>query len=186
MDFQFIISCLYFFLPAYFTNMTPPLVKKANVSNFLNKPIDFNKKFNNEPVLGAHKTWRGAISGIIIGILIVYIQKFLYKFAWIQEISFFNYKEINILLLGLLLCGGAVFGDLLFAFVKRRLKLKPGTKFLPFDQTNYVIGAYIFFSLTSFLKIDNLVWIILLILTFFLHIIVNRIGYYLRLHKAKW
>jgi len=186
MDFQFIISCLYFFLPAYFTNMTPPLAKKANILNFLNKPIDFNKKFNNEPVLGTHKTWRGAISGIIVGILIVYIQKFLYKFVWIQEISFFNYKEINILFLGLLLSGSAVFGDLLFAFVKRRLKLKPGTKFLPFDQTNYVIGAYIFFSLTSFLKIDNLVWIILLISTFFLHIIVNRIGYYLRLHKAKW
>jgi len=166
--------------------MTPPLVKKVNVLNFLNKPIDFNKKLNNEPVLGTHKTWRGAISGIIIGILIVYIQKFLYKFVWIQKISFFNYKEINILLLGLLLCGGTVFGDLLFAFVKRRLKLKPGTKFLPFDQVNYVIGTYIFFSLTSFLKIDNLVWIILLISTFFLHIIINRIGYHLRLHKAKW
>jgi len=166
--------------------MTPPLANKANVLNFLNKPIDSNKKFNDEPILGSHKTWRGAISGMIIGILIIYIQKFLYQFIWIQEISFFNYKEINILLLGSLLCGGAVFGDLLFAFVKRRLKLKPGTEFLPFDQTNYVIGTYIFFSLTSFLKIDNLVWIILLILTFFLHIIVNRIGYYLRLHQAKW
>jgi len=186
MDFQFIISCLYFFLPSYFTNMTPPLANKANVLNILNKPVDFNKRFNNEPVLGSHKTWRGAILGIIVGVSITYIQKFLYKFVWIQEISFLNYKEINVLLLGLLLSGSAIFGDLLSAFIKRRLKLKPGTKFLPFDQTNYVIGAYIFFSLTSFLKVDNLVWITLLISTFFLHIIVNRIGYYLRLHKAKW
>ena len=186
MDFQFIISCLYFFLPAYLTNMTPPLAKKANVFNFLDKPIDSNKKLNNEPVLGTHKTYRGAILGVAVGVLVVYIQKWLYQFTWIQGISFFDYEKINVLLLGILLCSGAVFGDLLFAFVKRRLKLKPGTKFLPFDQINYVIGAYIFFSLTSFFKIDNLVWTTLLILTFFLHVIINRIGYYLRLHKAKW
>jgi len=64
------------------------------------------------------------------------------------------------------------------------LRLKPGAPFLPFDQTNYVIGAYLF--LTPFFKIDILIWIILFILTFFLHIIVNRLGYYLKLHGAKW
>ena len=184
--FKLIISSLYFFLPAYFTNMTPPLAKKADVFNFLDKPIDFNKKFKDEPILGIHKTWRGAIIGIAVGILVIYIQKWLYKFPWIQGISFFDYEKINVLFLGFLLCSGAVFGDLFFAFIKRRLKLKPGAKFLPFDQTNYVIGAYILFSLTSYSKIDNLVWITLLISSFFLHIIVNRIGYYLRLHKAKW
>jgi len=181
-----VIFSLYFFLPAYFTNMSPPLAKKADVFNFLDKPIDFNKKFKDEPILGAHKTWRGAILGIAIGILVIYIQKWLYQFPWIQGISFFDYEKINVLLLGFLLCLGAVFGDLSFAFIKRRLKLKPGAKFLPFDQINYVIGAYILFSLTSCFKIDNLVWITLLISSFFLHIIVNRLGYYLKLHKAKW
>ena len=96
------------------------------------------------------------------------------------------YEKINVLLLGFLLSSGAVFGDLFFAFLKRRLNLKPGAKFLPFDQINYIIGAYIFFSLTLFFEIDNLVWIVLLISTFFLHIIVNRLGYHLKLHKAKW
>ena len=184
MNWQFILSCLYFFLPAYFTNMTPPLSKKAGVLKFLDKPIDFGKNFLGKPILGSHKTWRGAILGIIIGILVVKFQILVYRFPLIKEISFFNYYKINFLVFGFLISGGAVFGDLLFAFIKRRLRLKPGAPFLPFDQTNYVIGAYLF--LTPFFKIDILIWIILFILTFFLHIIVNRLGYYLNLHGAKW
>ncbi len=186
MNFQFIISCFYFFLPAYLTNMTPPLAKKTGVFKFLDKPIDFNKKFKGEPILGSHKTWRGVILGIIIGLLMVYFQSLLYQFPLMQKISFFDYKKENILLLGFLISGGAVFGDLLFAFLKRRLKLKPGAKFLPFDQTNYVIGAAILISLTPFFEIDILVWLTLFILTFFLHIIFNRLGYLLKFHQAKW
>ncbi len=186
MNFQFIISCIYFFLPAYFTNMSPPLAKKAGVFEFLDKPVDFNKKFIGKPFLGSHKTWRGVILGITVGILVAYLQSLLYRFPLIQEISFFDYQQENIFLFGFLITGGAVFGDLTFAFLKRRLGLRPGTKFLPFDQTNYVIGAAIFFSLTPSFEIDILVWPTLFILSFFLHILVNRIGYHLKLHQTKW
>lgn len=184
MSFQFILSCFYFFLPAYFSNMAPPLVKKAGIFNFLNKPVDFNKKLKEKPIFGSHKTWRGVFFGIIVGILVVYFQLWLYRFAFIQQISFFNYYKINLLSFVFLLSGGAIFGDLIFAFLKRRLELKPGTRFLPFDQTNYVIGAAVF--LTPFFEIDFLVWPTLFVLSFFLHIIFNRIGYYLKLHQAKW
>ncbi|MCP6719567.1 MAG: CDP-archaeol synthase [Patescibacteria group bacterium] len=182
--FQFILSSFYFFIPAYFTNMTPPVARKTGVFKFLNKPVDFGKRFRGERILGSHKTWRGAILGIIVGIIIIYFQAWLYQFSSIREISFFNYQKINILFLGFLISGGAVFGDLLFAFIKRRWGLKPGAKFLPFDQTNYVIGAAIF--LTPFFKIDSLAWLILLILSFFLHMIATRIGYYLNINRSKW
>ena len=183
-NFQFILSCLYFFLPAYFTNMTPPLARKAGVLKFLEKPIDFGKNFFSQPLLGSHKTWRGAILGIIVGTSVVKFQVWLYRFHFIKEISFFDYYKINFLVFGFLISGGAVFGDLLFAFIKRRLRLKPGTRFLPFDQINYVIGAFLF--LTPFFKIDVRIWLTIFILTFFLHIIVNRLGYLLGLYKAKW
>jgi len=180
----YILSCLYFFLPAYFTNMTPPLVRRVDIFNFLDKPVDFGKKFLGQPIFGKNKCWRGVISGIIIGILIAGFQLWLYHFSLIKEISLFNYSKINIFIFGFLISAGAVFGDLLFAFIKRRLEMEPGARFLPFDQTNYVIGAALF--LTPFLKIDILVWITLFILTFLLHIIVNRIGYHLRLSRARW
>jgi len=164
--------------------MTPPLSKKAGIFKFLEKPVDFGKNSWGQPVLGSHKTWRGVILGIIVGISVTKLQVWLYRFPFIKEISFFDYYKINFLVFGLLISGGAIFGDLFFAFIKRRLKLKPGTPFLPFDQTNYVIGAFLF--LTPFLKIGIHIWITIFVLTFFLHIIVNRIGYYLNLHKAKW
>lgn len=184
--FNFIISSLYFFLPAYFANMTPPIAKKMGIFKFLDKPVDFNKKLKGRPVLGSHKTWRGVALGMAVGISIVYFQSWLYKFPTIQGISFLNYEKENVLLLGLLLSGGTVFGDICFAFLKRRLKLKPGSKFLPFDQTNYVIGTALFFLLTGLFEIDILVWPTLFILSFFLHIIINRIGYNLKVHQAKW
>jgi CDP-2,3-bis-(O-geranylgeranyl)-sn-glycerol synthase len=180
----YILACLYFFLPAYFVNMTPPLARKANLFNFLDKNIDFGKKFLGQPILGSHKSWRGAILGIGVGFFVALIQKYLYQFPAIQSISLLNYEEINIFLFGFLISAGAVFGDLFFAFIKRRLKMEPGARFIPFDQTNYVIGSAIF--LTAISKIEIMIWLTLFILTFLLHIIANRIGYHLKLNRAKW
>lgn len=185
MDFLiFLLSCLYFFLPAYFVNMTPPLIKRANLFNFLDREVDFGKKFFGQPIFGRHKTWRGVIIGILVGFSVALIQGYLYQFPVIQKISLLDYDQINIFLFGFLISVGAIFGDLFFAFIKRRLKLEPGARFIPFDQTNYVIGAAIF--LTPIFKIEIMVWLTLFILTFLLHLIVNRLGYYLKIHSAKW
>ena len=184
MNWLFLLSCLYFFLPAYFTNMTPPLIKKMGLFNFLDKRVDFNGKFLGKPIFGSHKTWGGVILGILVGVFVVLAQFYLYQFPIIKKISLLDYNKINILFFGFLISAGAVFGDLIFAFLKRRLKKEPGQRFLPFDQTNYVIGAFIF--LQPFLRLDLTIWLTIFILTFFLHILVNRLGYLLYLHRAKW
>jgi len=180
----YILSCFYFFLPAYFTNMTPPLIRKAGIFNFLDKEVDFDRKFRGQPIFGKNKCWRGVIFGIIVGMLVAGFQLWLYQFSFVREISLFDYQKVNILFFGFLISAGAVFGDLLFAFIKRRLRLEPGARFVPFDQTNYVIGSAIF--LTPFFEIDIMVWTTLFILTFLLHLIINRLGYCLKLHQARW
>ena len=181
---QFILSCIYFFLPAYFTNMTPPLLKRTGLFNFLAKPVDFGKKIGQNPILGGHKSWRGVIFGLIAGILIAGLQYWFYQFPFIQKISLVDYRQINVLFFGFLISTGAIFGDLLFAFIKRRLKMAPGARFLPFDLTNYVIGAFIF--LEPFLKLSYFIWLTIFVLTFFLHRIVNHMGYWMGLHRNKW
>ncbi|MCD6402355.1 CDP-archaeol synthase [bacterium] len=184
---KFILSCLFFFLPAYFTNMTPSLLASLGVFNFLAKPIDFGKKFLGKPILGSHKTWRGIIFGLTIGILTVFLQRWLFeRSTFVREVSFFNYQEINILPFALSLTFGAMLGDLFFAAIKRRLGLKPGTPFLPFDQINYVIGAAFFVTFFSGIDIPFKVWIILLLLTFILHITATQIGFALGLSKSRW
>ncbi len=122
--------------------------------------------------------------GFLAGFSAVCLQLWLYQFSFIQEISLFDYSQINIILFGFLLSGGAVFGDLLFSFFKRRIRLVPGEKWLPFDQTDYVIGAYLF--LVPFLILELKVWLTIFVATFFLHVAFNRLGYWLGLHNSKW
>jgi len=184
MSFQFFLSCLYFFLPAYFVNMAPPLAKRIRIFDFLNREVDFKKRFMDQPIFGNHKTWRGVVFGILMGFLAVYFQRWLYQFPGPKSISFLDYSQTNLVWFGFLISAGAVFGDLIFAFVKRRLKLEPGAVFIPFDQTNYVIGAAVF--LAPFFRIDPLVWVTLFMATFILHVIINRLGYQLGVHKNKW
>lgn len=175
----FLLKCFYLMLPAYFANMAPVIVKKIDLFAF---PIDFNRKLYNKPVFGKNKTFRGLIFGIIFSIIIAYLQFLLYRFGLFKNLSLFNYN--NWLLFGFLMGLGALTGDMVKSFFKRRLGLKPGAKFIPFDQTDFVVGALIFimpiFDLT--LKI----FFISILLSFILHIIVNHIAFYLKIRNEKW
>jgi len=182
--FEMLISSIYFFLPAYFSNMSASLSKKIKFLKPLEVPIDFNKKINGYPIFGNHKTWRGLICGTAVGMIVAIFQQYLYQFECIQKISLFNYYEINIFLFGFLISFGAIFGDLLFAFFKRRQNIEPGKPWIPFDQVNFVIGVFLF--LTPFLKLSISVWFTILILTFVLHILGNHIAYWLGWQKNQW
>jgi len=164
--------------------MSAPIASRLKILKFLDKPVDFNKKFFGKPILGSHKTWRGVVFGTTVGIVIAIFQSWLYQFSFFQKISILNYQKISIFYFGLLISLGAIFGDLFFAFIKRRLDLEPGAKFLPFDQINYVISNA--FILTPIFEINGNVWIVLFILTFLFHIIVNYLGYLLGISKSKW
>jgi len=97
------------------------------------------------------------------------LQWWLYKFSWAQELSLLDYKSVNLWAFALLLSGGVVVGDLAAAFIKRRLGLIPGASFMPWDQTNYVIGSFILLEpyIGKYLHGDLYVWITLFIVTFF-------------------
>ena len=174
-----IIQCFYFILPAYFANMAPVIVKKIN---FLKIPIDFNKKINDKPIFGKNKTFRGLVFGIIFAMIITYLQFLLYKNGLFVEISIIDYS--NWILIGFLMGFGAIFGDLVESYVKRRLNYKPGRPFVPFDQLDFVVGALIFVYPIVILPLNKV--IIILLLSFILHILVNHFAFYMGIRKEKW
>jgi len=184
----FVISCLYFFLPAYFANMTPPLARNAGVFKCLAFPVDFGKTWRGKRIFGDHKTWRGVASALIVGMGAALLQWWLYQFSWAMELSLLDYKSVNLWFFSLLFAGGAVSGDIFAAFIKRRMNLPPGSPFIPWDQTNYVIGSFIFLAayVGRYLTGDLFVWGTIFVITFFVHILFNRFGYDIGLHKAKW
>lgn len=175
----FLLKCFYFMLPAYFANMAPVMVKKINL---LAVPIDFNKTINKKPILGKNKTFRGLIFGIVFAIIISYFQFLLYKADFFRNVSFFDYQ--NWLLLGFLMGLGALTGDLIKSFFKRRVGIPPGKMFIPFDQADFVIGAFIFIMPIFDLPLN--IFAASLALSFVLDIIVNHLAFYLKIRGEKW
>ena len=172
-----IISALWFLLPAYFANMAPVFANALLKNN--GKPIDFGKN-----IFGNHKTYRGLISGILFAILVIYIQRYLANINFFNEISILDYSKINLLLYGFLLGFGTMFGDLIKSFFKRRLSIKPGSIFIPFDQIDYVIGAYLFLAIIYFpgWKFFG----VSLVISFFGNLIINQFGYLLKIREKRW
>lgn len=175
----FILKCIWFFLPAGLANIAAALSKHTD---FLNTPIDFGKTLGGKPVFGRNKTWRGFLFGILIGILVFWLQKYLYNLEPIKKISFFDYNQYNFLL-GFLFGFGAVFGDLVKSFFKRRFDILPGQSWIPFDQIDYTIGAFLFAGLIYFPGWKIFFYTILI--GFLLHMLCNLIAYLLKLQKNK-
>ncbi len=175
----FLLKCLYLMLPAYFANMAPVIVKKIN---FLAYPVDFNKRLNNKPILGSHKTFRGFFFGIIFAVIIAYLQHIFYPLPAIRTISFHDYD--NWLAFGFLMGAGALVGDSIKSFFKRKDDIAPGNMFFPFDQVDFVIGGLIFimplFSLTIGIFFTSIA------VSLVLHVLVNHIAFYLKIRNEKW
>jgi len=175
----FLLKCFYLMLPAYFANMAPVMIRKINLFSY---PVDFNKRLGNKPVFGKNKTFRGLVFGIAFAVVVAYIQHSFYDANFFRGVSFFDYK--NWLLFGFLMGSGALIGDLVKSFFKRRLGIKPGERFIPFDQTDFVIGSLLLimpvFSLTLGIFAASL------LLSFVLHIITNHLAFYLKVRNEKW
>ncbi len=166
------LKIIWFFLPAYAANITASIFKLK----FLDFPI--SKK-----IFGSHKTYAGFFSGIIFSLFIVSLQRLFFEFPFFKKISYLDYSK-NFLLIGFCLGFGALFGDLIKSFFKRRVGKLPGERWIPFDQIDYTLGAIVFIS---FIFKPSFEFIFLsFILNFFLHILINHLGFWLDIRKSKW
>ena len=176
----FLLKCLYLMLPALLANAAPVLFIKIN---FLNYPIDFKKTFRNKRILGTNKTFRGLFFGILIAMIITYIQALLFDYSlFFKSISIIHYKYP--LLLGFLTGFGVIFGDSIESFVKRQFNIKPGGKFFPWDQIDFFIGYLLFTSIMISLTLKTIIF--LLIVIPIIHVFFNHLWYWLGLKKTKW
>ena len=101
---------------------------------------------------------------------------------WLRNNLNYDFSTINPVLYGFLAGFGALFGDALKSFFKRRTSIKPGETWFPFDQIDYILGGIIF--LLPLFHLDLSIYIITLVLYFSLHLLSTFLGYLLKL-KAK-
>ena len=179
-----IIQSLWFIIPAAGSNMSAFLSRKIP---FLNYPVDFNKKLWGKSIFGKNKTYRGLFFGTLVGMIFAYLQYLFYPLANSWGIGFFyiiDYSVINVFLLGFLLGFGAVIGDLIESFFKRRVDIAPGKSWFPFDQLDWVVFALFLVSFYLMISWWHIIFILLFML--FLHPAINLIAYLLRLKKNKF
>jgi CDP-2,3-bis-(O-geranylgeranyl)-sn-glycerol synthase len=169
-----ILLTIWFLMPAFFANMAPIFVNKI----FNNKGRPINIK-----LFGAHKTYRGFISGIILSGIMIALQVYLYQYYFFKNLSLLDYGKINWIIYGLLFGLGSMLGDLIKSFFKRRLGIKPGLMFIPFDQIDYILGSFILLSLVYFP--GWIIFLLSLIISFFANILVNYLGYLLNFRDTK-
>jgi CDP-2,3-bis-(O-geranylgeranyl)-sn-glycerol synthase len=118
MDLMSMFLAIWYILPTYFANMAPVVFGGGS-------PIDRGRNWiDGRRILGDHKTFRGLISGIIVGTTIGIIQ--------LRPIQ------------GVLLSTGAMVGDLIGSFIKRRLDIPPGGNAVLLDHEGFLVFSILF------------------------------------------
>ena len=175
------VTTLYFILPAYFSN-GGGLVFGGGL------PVDFGKSDSKgNRWIGDGVTWRGLIGGTLIGIITGIVQGY-FGPQIIAEFGEYIITPIitNIpqgILIGFFLGFGALLGDALGSFLKRRLGIGRGKPAPILDQLDFLIVALILVSFV--VKLNWLFVVIAIVMTLVIHLIANT-GAYLLGMKDVW
>jgi len=153
------LTTIWLFFPAYVANATPVLLHGGG-------PVDGGRIWGDgRRILGDHKTVFGCISGVAAGTAFGIVQG----------------NPVQSFLFSL----GAILGDLVFAFTKRRIGLPPGAPWPVGDQVGFIIVAITLGSLVEprpSLEQD----VALLLTTIPVHYLSNIIAWFLRWKKDPW
>jgi len=172
---KLIISSLYLILPAYLGNMAPIIAGKLKLP--FGTPIS-TKHF------GIHKTYRGFYSGYFGALGCLLGQLFLQKNGYFNEYVILDYQNINLFLYAFVFGIGALTGDLIKSYFKRKIGKKEGDCWFPADQIDLILGASLFLAPFGVMTWENFITII--ILTPLLHFLTNVSAYFLGIKKVWW
>lgn len=168
-------------LPAAIANGIPILTARLPLLRNWDARIDFGKKFHGRPLLGSHKTWRGLISGMVVATVVLWLQQLMAaNSGWTDSFTGgISYAELPVLVLGPLFGLGALGGDAVESFFKRRRGTKSGGSWVPFDQLDYIVGALLVslpFAVLTFRQ-----YVLIFIIWFCMHLLGTYIGWRLGL-----
>ncbi|RPH55047.1 MAG: CDP-archaeol synthase [Acidobacteria bacterium] len=161
------IQLLYFMVPAYAANMTPPFAKYLR---HWNRPIS-------RRCLGSHKTVLGFTVGVLAAVGSTFVQS---RIAWSGSMTSYDQWPVLGLLFGL----GAMGGDSVKSFIKRRIGIPPGRPWIPFDQLDFVLGALtVVWHRVPLTRTDL---VIVLLLSGIGDVMINHVSYFLGMRATKW
>lgn len=172
-----LIQASWLMLPAYIANPTAVVFGGGT-------PVDLGRNWSDgRRIFGDGKTYRGLLGGTASGVAVGLIQM---QISSLQYLGPFTFVSI------FMLSFGALLGDMIKSFFKRRLGYERGAKFPVVDQLDFVAGAWILtYAFDPKWFSQNFIsqpWIMLTVVLFtpLLHRLTNIIGYYAKLKKEPW
>lgn len=162
-----VAQLLYLMAPAYLANMAPPFVR---FWKGWNRPIS-------DRWFGSHKTVLGAAAGVTVALAATVLQA---RIEWHGGIADYSRWPV----IGLALGVGAMGGDIIKSFLKRRLGIQPGARWIPADQLDYVIGALLLVAPWARLSLPDVAFI--LCVSFVGDIAVNQVAFKLGVRETAW
>jgi CDP-2,3-bis-(O-geranylgeranyl)-sn-glycerol synthase len=186
MALEAIPQALWFFLPAFVANPTAVVFGGG-------KPIDFGRTLRDgERLFGDGKTWRGLAGGTLSGAFLGFLLSVPFNLVTPNSPSSFGSYGVAFAA-SAVLAFGALLGDLVGAFLKRRMHKPRGAKAPVLDQYDFVVGALLlslaipWWSVPRFFSGDALLGLLAIILiTPALHRAVNVIGYRIGQKREPW
>lgn len=186
---QVAADVLWVLLPALIANAT------ATIPRGRGPPMDFGRtwKRDGRRVLGASKTWSGFWFGTLFAMPFGLLEADLILIAPpdLAIVPRFGATVLAAVPVVFLLAAGAMTGDAVGSFVKRRLGRDSGARTLLLDQLPFVLlpvglGIVLFPAVfwTTFGSLEAAAW--LLVYTLGLHAAFNYVGYWVGLKKVPW
>ncbi|WP_323172332.1 CDP-2,3-bis-(O-geranylgeranyl)-sn-glycerol synthase [Natrialba sp. PRR66] len=175
-----VVIAFWAMIPAYVPN-------NAAVLGGGGQPIDGGRTMGDSRLLGDGKTWRGTAAGIAAGLVLAGVLTVLAED--VSDVLGFAVPEFAPLA-AVGLAAGAMLGDILASFLKRRTGRQRGAMFPGLDQLDFVVVSL---PLTALLAPDwfrewfsPAVILVIVVLTPVLHVTTNMIAYKLGLKNEPW
>lgn len=166
-----IVIMLWIFFPAMISNASAMLSRFVPKNKYFDLPVDFGKSWRGKRILGDGKTIKGFVIGTLLGVLVAVLQTRVVPFTNVTEQIYPAYLDFDPILWGFLAGFGALFGDSVESFFKRRIGIPRGESWVPFDQIDYALGAI---ALTALYKQFSLWFYVQLVLLFVVLHVVSR------------
>ncbi len=169
---SWLASAVLFVLPAYVANGSPVVMARIVKRRH---PIDFGKKFvDGRRVLGDSKSIEGFVCGVATGTLTGFVEGIVFG-----NPSLWTWR-------GLLLSVGAMVGDCVGSFIKRRMGLAPGKPMPLLDQLTFLLFAMAFAYLGHAYTLSLGQALFLVAITPVIHYATNVVAYKLKLKEVPW
>lgn len=178
--FEPLVVAVWAMLPAYVPNNAAVVLGGG-------RPIDGGRVWNGARLLGAGKTWRGTVGGILVGMLLAVglnAARPVAVGAFGEIVPAFSATAV------VALPTGAMAGDVAASFLKRRAGHNRGESVPVLDQLDFVVGALALVAVAApswFLATFTPVVIaVVVVITPLLHVGTNAAAYGLGLKSEPW